>query len=261
MEKGKDKKRKKKSGRIIFAALISVFVIAGGIALYNIITREASYSAARQEYVELRQLAPTPAPAPMPENPPTTEVGPNNESQEPEESSNDIADLSDINPDYIGWIRIDGTGIDYPVVQGADNYRYMGITFMGERNSSGAIFMDIRCANRFEGFSILYGHNMRDGSMFSELHSYRDAAFIDAHPEIQIFKPDGGVWIFRIFDVKLTNVQDTVFTLPGSSQDAVVEYFSGHGIMESADILVLSTCTTGNRDDERLLVFAERWGE
>ena len=253
MEKGKDKKRKKKSGRIIFAALITVFVIAGGIALYNIITREASYSAARQEYVELRQFAPTPAP----EDPSAIEVGSNNGSQEPEESSNDMPDLSDINPDYIGWIRIEGTGIDYPVVQGADNYRYMGITFMGERNSSGAIFMDNRCADRFKGFSILYGHNMRDDSMFAELHSYRDAAFLDAHPEIQIFKPEGGVWIFRIFDVKLTNVQDAVFTLPGSGQDTVVEHFSRHDIAESADILVLSTCTTGNTD-ERLLVFAER---
>jgi len=255
MKKGNDKKGKKIAGRIIFFALLAVFITTGSVALYNIIVTEARYTAAQQEYTTLREYSPQEAE--IPETGPADEANTTNESDDPVEGSNDSVALSDLNPDYIGWIRIDGTGIDYPVVQGADNDKYQRRTFMGEKNASGTIFMDNLCTGVFKGYSILYGHNMRDGSMFAQLHHFLEEDFLEAYPDIMIFNPDGEILIFRIFEVKITHTWDPVFTLSDSSQETVDEFFAGYGIVPGSDILILSTCTTGAKS-ERLLVFAER---
>ena len=242
------------SRRLIFAALIAVFTIGGAVAIYNLLATEANYTAARQEYADLRQFAPA---AP---DPPPAEIiadSESDESEEPARSSHDMPDLTPINPDYIGWIRIEGTDVDYPVVQGANNTRYVNITFMGERNPSGAIFMDSRSIGGFEGLSILHGHNMRDGSMFAALHSYLEDGFLDEHPDILIFAPDGKILVFRIFDVKMTNIRDFAYTLPDRDREDVDEFFFGYGIRTGADVLILSTCADSHRND-RLLIFAAR---
>jgi len=239
------------SGRHIFAVLIAVFVIAGGIAAYHLITAERDYSTARVEYTELRRYAPSPEAIP-------TETEDTAEQPIQETKS----DLSLINPDYVGWIRIDGTEIDYPVVQGADNDKYLNTTFTGERNPSGSIFMDAYSRNGFTFFTILHGHNMRDGSMFGGLYRYLDNSFRDSHREVTIFTDDNDILSYQIFAVKLSNTNDGVFTLPESGYDAISEYFGEFGfsledLQQSIDILVLATCTTGN-SSERLLVFAAR---
>ena len=254
----------KKSGRLIFAALIAVFFVIGLIAVYNLVTTEREYSAAHSEYAELRQWAPIP-----PSTPPGNANGNNTtgsqdsttdqeETTEPEPVP--LPDLTMFNPDYIGWIRIDGTDIDYPVVQGRDNAKYLNTTFMGERNPAGTIFMDSRCSEGFTGFALLHGHNMRNGSMFAGLHSFRDEDFLEKHNEIIIFTPDGEMLVYIIFDVKLTLAESAIFALPAEGQEAFTRYFRdynlvGHSIRERSGILVLSTCTFGPRN-ERLVILA-----
>jgi len=255
-----------RSGRLIFVALITVFVVAGSIALYNIITTQRGYSAAQDEYSELRQYSPfvnqhayTPS-----ENDDTDE----SDENEPRIDSVSKPDLSDINPDYVGWIWVEGTSIDYPVVQGSDNVKYLNTTFLGERNRSAAIFMDSRSPDGFSGFSILHGHNMRDGTMFAGLvrfigHDFRDNDYY----EIVIFTPEGERLIYRIFDARITGAYDMIYSLLDIKQDsdegklafrsAVEDYFAGRDFPPDADILVLSTCSDGNRND-RLLIFAIR---
>lgn len=94
----------------------------------------------------------------------------------------DFAKLSEINSDIIGWIYIEGTNINYPVVQGTDNNYYLKHLFDGSYNSSGCIFMDAACASDFSNqHSIIYGHHMKDKSMFSGLMDYKDQAFYDEH--------------------------------------------------------------------------------
>jgi len=249
-----------KSGRLIFAALITVFLITALIAAYNLITTELDNNAAQSEYAELRQWAPVAAFPPATNNNPgstDTAANPDSTTESPPIS---LPDLSLFNPDYIGWIRINGTNIDYPIVQGTDNIKYLTTTFMGERNPSGAIFMDSECSYGFTGLAILHGHNMRNGSMFADLHNFRDTDFLAQHSEINIFSPDGEALSFRIFDVVITDLNDPVFELPIEGQEAFTNYFSdynlvGHYIRDRSGILVLSTCTDGHRN-ERLLILA-----
>ena len=90
------------------------------------------------------------------------------------------------NPDLIGWLRIDGTDIDLPVVQTpGDNEYYLRRGFDRFYAVGGTLFLDERCSTDPDAPTanwLIYGHNMRDGSMFGQLTRYRDKAFYTAHP-------------------------------------------------------------------------------
>jgi len=257
----------KKSGRLIFAALIAVFFVAGLVAVYNLLTTEREYNAAQSEYAELRQWAPAQPSTPSGSGSGNNTTGSQGSTSTEQDDVSEpepvpLPDLTVFNPDYIGWIRIDGTDIDYPVVQGRDNTKYLNTTFMGERNPSGTIFMDSRCSEGFTGFALLYGHNMRNGSMFAGLHNFRDSEFLEKHNEIVVFTPEGEMLLYSIFDVKLTTAESAIFDLPAEGQEAFTRYFRDYGmigqfIIERSGILVLSTCTFGPRN-ERLVVLAAR---
>lgn len=94
--------------------------------------------------------------------------------------------LYEQNPDLIGWLRIDGTGIDLPVVQTpGDNEYYLRRGFDRFYAVGGTLFLDERCSVKPDAPTdnwLIYGHNMRDGSMFGQLVRYRDEAFCQAHP-------------------------------------------------------------------------------
>jgi len=255
-------KHKKISGRHIFAVLIAVFVIVGGYAGYRLIVTEVEYSAAQNEYSQLRVFAPELV---SPESPAVNDNTTDSPKPDPDESADapePILDpvLSEMNPDFIGWIRIDGTDIDYPVVQGIDNITYLSTTFTRERNPSGTIFMDFENNTGFNSFAILHGHNMRDGSMFAGLHNFLDDNFRTDYNEVTIFSQENGILQYKIFAVKQTDIHDAVFNLPVQGQSEKEAYFSVFGftaeeLRESTDILVLATCTRGAKS-ERLLVMA-----
>ena len=90
----------------------------------------------------------------------------------------DFASLSAINPDIVGWVYIEDTGVNYPVVQGEDNEYYLHHTFEGRENFSGAIFMDTTCSPDFSSDnSILFGHNLKTGEMFGALKKLYDTEY------------------------------------------------------------------------------------
>jgi len=254
------------SGRHIFTVLISLFVIIGIIATYRLVSIQRNYSTAQDEYDELRQFSPIRMSSPdwIESVPGFSVLDPDSEDKleqelEQEQDLDTMPDLSDINRDYIGWIRIEDTSIDYPVVQGSDNIKYLSTTFRSERNPSGTIFMDAGCSPGFSGFSLLHGHNMRDGSMFADLNTF--PGLLTLYPDITIFTKDGELLNFTIFDVKRTDNSNAIFSLSGQSNTAIANYFSAYGITtqdleDGMNILVLATCTSGGRD-ERLLVFAK----
>ncbi|MDL2225973.1 class B sortase, partial [Eubacteriales bacterium OttesenSCG-928-M02] len=166
-------------------------------------------------------------------------------------------DLSAINPDYIGWIRIDGTGINYPVVQGADNKKYLDTTFAGEKNAAGTIFMDTKCADGFAApLAILYGHNMKDGSMFAALNRYLDAEYRREHPAIEIATAEGETLRYRILTAQVTDIYDEAYSLPEAGADALADYAQSIGAEKDTPLLILSTCTDAGGKDKRLLVHA-----
>lgn len=88
------------------------------------------------------------------------------------------------NSDMAGWIKIPDTKIDYPVVKYTDNEFYLHKNFEKKYQFSGIPFLDYQCKNESVN-SIIYAHNMKDGTMFAALSKYDDKAFYDAHKKIQ----------------------------------------------------------------------------
>ncbi|MBQ7065927.1 MAG: class B sortase [Lachnospiraceae bacterium] len=87
-------------------------------------------------------------------------------------------ELQKINPDVVGWIYISDSKVNYPILKSSDNSDYLTKTFEGKENSSGSIFMDCRNMSDFSNDNtIIYGHNMKNGSMFHILNSYAEEAF------------------------------------------------------------------------------------
>lgn len=90
-----------------------------------------------------------------------------------------------INPDFAGWITISGTRIDYPYVRSKDNEEYLTKDFYGKASRSGTVFLDFRNAGGIgDQHLMLYGHNMKNGSMFHDLVKFHDEAFFNQNPQI-----------------------------------------------------------------------------
>lgn len=95
-------------------------------------------------------------------------------------------------PDVVGWIRIEDTAIDYPVVQGVNNQYYLSHLPNGAENDGGSIMMDIASEGDFSSMvTILHGHHMRSGAMFGDLDEYADPEYFAAHPYLRLMTPAG----------------------------------------------------------------------
>lgn len=239
----------------IFILGIFIFLVIGSIALYNLFLIQDEYHAAVEEYEDIRQQVTSPA-----SQSPSQEAN-RSGLAESKTALGEIPDLTGVNPDYAGWILIEDTKIDYPIVQGKDNDTYLSTTFKGTVNSSGTIFLDTYCKDGFDGpLAVLYGHNMKNGSMFGGLRNFTEKEYRETHSEILIGTPDKRRLVYQVADTRVTSGRDGVYFLPGKEQRSMEEYFSSLHLKEGAHILVLSTCT--NRDtpeEDRLLVIAVRY--
>lgn len=103
----------------------------------------------------------------------------------------DFSRLRQINPDVRGWIAMEGTGIDFPVLQGQNNMSYISRDVYGNFSLAGSIFLDSRNDPAFaDGYSLLYGHHMADGNMFGDLQKYKEAAFFREKTGGQLILPE-----------------------------------------------------------------------
>ena len=103
----------------------------------------------------------------------------------------DFKALKKMNPDIVAWIRIPDTSIDYPVVQGNDDSYYLTHTFKKTEHVAGAIFLDSdNNADFSDDKNIIYGHNMKDGSMFRGLRNFLDDEFLKEHHILYLYLPD-----------------------------------------------------------------------
>ena len=179
---------------ILIVFFACVFLLAGWKALDYI----GEYRSGQDSYGSMEQYVSIPEPSPSPERENLPDA-----PQPPEESAPvypvddtvwpevDFEALRLSCPDIVGWLYIEGTKINYPVVQGADNDFYLHRLADGSYNDAGAIFVDARCARDMSGLNtVIYGHWRRDGSMFYDLHKYKEQEFFDAHPEGLFITPD-----------------------------------------------------------------------
>lgn len=184
-------------------------------------------------------------------------------------------ELYEQNPDMVGWIRIEGTGIDYPVMQTpADPSYYLKHDFEKNYTDYSCPFAQVNCDVQAPSDNvIIYGHNMKDGSMFADLAKYRSKDFWQAHKTVR-FDTSAGGSAYEIFAVIRTTVQaDDADAFPfyrfvdAAAPEEFADYVSAckaralydTGIFaEYGDkLLTLSTCDNIT-DDGRLLVIAKR---
>lgn len=108
----------------------------------------------------------------------------------------DFESLEKINPEVVAWLISQDAEIDYPVVQGRDNDHYLRHMFTGDLNKLGSIFMDYRNSRDFsDRNTIIYGHNMKDGSMFASLAKYRNQSHYDSFPGMVLYTPKGSFMV------------------------------------------------------------------
>ena len=175
----------------------------------------------------------------------------------------DFESLQSINPEVIAWIQIPALDISYPVAKGTDNAYYLHHMINGETNKSGSIFMDYHNQEDFtDRNTIIYGHNMRDGSMFGTLEKYQDPGVYDVYPKFYVYVP-GYVYEYHIFSCYAAPVNNAAYTYSFPDvkdyQDflgviqASSEYDTGISVSEKDRVITLSTCVN-TRKDYRYLV-------
>lgn len=173
--------------RLVIMVLAAILLVSGAVVLGQ---RQADRKA-REEYDRLARMASQTAEestteAAAVETEPAGTVPP----LPPYVSPIDFEALQKENPDIAGWIRIEGTQINYPIVQGTDNDFYLNHDFNGGKNVSGAIYLDFESRKDFEGRNnIIYGHNMKNGTMFKDVVKYKDEAFFKEHQYFTIYTP------------------------------------------------------------------------
>lgn len=172
------------------------------------------------------------------------------------------------NPDIYAWICIPGTRIDYPVLQHpTDNSHYLSHNLDGSEGYPGCIYTESYNAKDFSDFNTaLYGHNMKDGSMFAGLHRFEDAAFFEGHPYIYVYTPERllayEVWAaYEFSDAHLLLAYDTETErgIERYLEDAASVRSMGRNVREGlspgagSHIITLSTCV-GGKPNSRYLV-------
>lgn len=164
--------------------------------------------------------------------------------------------LQEENPDVVGWICIPDTELSYPLVQGKDNAYYLKHTWQRTKNPGGAIFLEQTSNADFTDYhTIVYGHRMRNDSMFGTLKYYKDLDFWREHPCIYVVTADGA-YRYDIFAAQEAGIKDIVYRLDIEEKHLEEEFLqyctAGSAIdtgltpMTDDRILTLSTCTGGS---------------
>ena len=182
-------------GKIIRRILMAVLLVILVVSVGAIVRTKLNYRAGEQIYqrsAEQFVTAKTPEPAAETARPESS-AGPA-EAEAPKELAPiqvDFAALRAVNPEIVGWIYCEDTVINYPVLQGADDDYYLKHAYDGTASSNGSIFVEMENAPGFaDANTILYGHNMKNRTMFGTLEDWADQSYYEAHPVIWLLTPE-----------------------------------------------------------------------
>ena len=201
------KKKNKRLDRKFKIALLFFLIIAIGISGFNaymIIKGLNEYNKGTDAYDEIKDIA--------------------IDEQEKTGSRIDFVAMEQINPDIVGWLTMPDTVIDYPVVKGDDNDYYLHHLFNGEYNSLGTLFVDFRNKDPFEDqITVIYGHSMKNGSMFFLLEKYRDQSFYEEHKQL-IYETKDKTYIFEPFAGEIVDAEIPFLQFNFSSKKEYMAY-------------------------------------
>ena len=216
---------------IFFCLLLSAAAVLAGVNIYSELRQQREE---KEDFAAVSQIA----------EPTVTTAQTESEQAEPTEepaAERNIPALIAANTDCIGWLSIDGTNISYPIMHTPhDPQKYLRRNFYGKYSQSGVPFLDGRCDIQSTNM-IIYGHNMRNGTMFSELKKYVNRDFLNAHRTVK-FETADGVQTFTVAEVLKTNTSDAWY-------DRIAA--------EDGRQLILSTCYGSGKDGRLLIIAAE----
>lgn len=244
--------------------LIAVILFFGifAFAAWKLVDLGAEYRRGTKEYERLEQYVQLPEEVPATTKTDDTQVPAQTQPVDTGWPQVDFVSLRMLNPDVVGWIYIEGTQINYPIVQADDNDYYLYRLISGEQNSSGSIFLDARASELFQSRNHpIYGHNMKNGSMFADITDYVDQSFFEAHPVALLMTPNGNYKV-RIFSCYITDAWDDSWQIAfnGSEYGQWLNEIQRKSYLstdvkptETDRILTFSTCTY-ETENARLLV-------
>lgn len=179
---------------------------------------------------------------------------------DPEEVAARLNQIAESFNDVIGWIDFDSLPISYPLLQGKSNMDYLRVTYKGTRVSAGSIFLEsLNNADFSDQHIIIYGHNMKDGSMFGQLKKYESPEFLEANKYFTIYAPAGEAFRYEIISCMLVSIDSIAYKISFSDDDEYSNFlqmlgYKGSGMPQS---ITLSTCA-GNDKNLRRVVHAVR---
>lgn len=285
----------KKIANIVIPVILVAVI---GIALYKVITTQMEYQQAEDEYSELafyvvevpaesavqtlenEILEAGPEVTEIPEGEgdyaetreesPTTDM--EHDSGSPRQTAQTVTlhineeGLRAINGDYCAWLRIPALNISYPLVAGADNEYYLHHTFEKKQNGAGCLFVDCETASDFsDRNTFIYGHNMKNGSMFGGLKRFRrEQGLCAADPYFYIHRGTS-VYQYEIFAYYTTEYTSSMYRLIDTEEEydlyvdealRLTEYIPSHSLdfSQRPDIVTLSTCSGSGGTTERMVV-------
>ena len=213
---------------IFFCLLLSAAAVLAGVKIYSELREQQKE---KEDFAVVSQIA----------EPTVTTAQTESEPAEQSAAERNIQALIAENADCIGWLSIDDTNISYPVMHTpSDPQKYLRRNFYGKYSQSGVPFLDGRCSLQSTNL-IIYGHNMRNGTMFSNLKKYVDRDFLNAHWTVK-FETADGIRYFTVTKVLRTDITDAWY-------DRITADGGRH--------LILSTCYGSGKDGRLLIIAAE----
>lgn len=173
--------------------------------------------------------------------------------------------LQQINPEVFGWLVVEDTGIDYPLLHTDTNSKYVNTDVNGKFSLAGSIFLDCRNDGGFTDINnVIYGHNMQKDAMFGELEQFGDKAFFDAHPYGKLFYNDqwhtieffafvhADAYDTVLFNTELSGAEDSRTYLAYVKE--LAQNFRHLSFGEEEHFIALSTCTSTSTNGRHILI-------
>lgn len=157
-------------------------------------------------------------------------------------------------PDCIGWIDIEGTNVHYPVMQNEDNEHYLHRDMDGNDSVSGCIYMDSEHDISAKGLHTIYGHHMKNGSMFKDIVKFKDTGFMEEHQSVVILTADRKIRLKPVYCY--AGKADGTYRQVLKSHGQMIQFIMEHIGQEinADDLYVLVTCSYGSAD-ERIYLY------
>lgn len=208
-----------KQKKYVLIGLCALCVVVFLFSAYKLISILNEYRVSRQSYDSLASAVSVINASPAQTDSGAT-VTDANVPTEFSPISVDFKKLKEINNEIVGWLYSPDTVINYPVMHCSDNMKYMDTLYNGEWNSSGSIFSDMLCQPDFSSYNtVLYGHNMNDGSMFASLAQYRNAGYYEKHPVMYLLTPEQDYKV-ELFSSYVTPYDSDTYTVEFSSVES-----------------------------------------